>query len=740
MRFKLKPVKKITLDKDQIAALEQADHSDPFAVLGPHRVARGKKTGLLVRTIQPNAKIINIWFDEGSSYREMARISPGGLFEIFFESRKELSGYHYEIVPFEGEKYRLEDPYRFGPTITDYDLQLWGEGNHRRAYEWMGAHPMTIDDTEGVRFVVSAPSARRVSVVGGFNDWDGRRHPMRKYVDQGIWEIFIPGLVDGDVYKYEIGGAQGGVPLLKADPYGFCSELRPRTASVVKDLDRYKWNDKKWMQKRGKAFDEPISVYEVHLGSWKKSEFSSTGFLTYRELAENLVPYVRELGYTHIELLPVAEHPYDPSWGYQITGFFAPTSRYGTPEDFMYFVDSCHKEEIGVILDWVPAHFGKDDHGLREFDGTALYEHADPRKGEHRDWGTLIFNYGRTEVMNFLISNAVYWFDKYHIDGLRVDAVASILYLDYSRQEGDWVPNRYGGRENIEAIEFLKRFNEVINEEFEGVITFAEESTSWPMVSRPTYTGGLGFDYKWNMGWMNDTLKYMAIDPIFRKYHHNQLTFSMIYAFTENFILPLSHDEVVHMKRSLVSKMPGDDWQRFANLRLLYTYMYCHPGKKLLFMGSELAQWAEWNSDKSLDWDLLNYDRHKGIQAMVKDLNRIYKNQKPLHQIDFDWSGFQWIDFSDADNGIVAFLRRGKNEYDNVVCVFNFTPQVHYDYVIGVPREGSYRILFNSDSEFYGGSNFGSTEFVARKGEWHNQPARIKINIPPLAGMIMKSL
>ncbi len=734
------PVIQKFLDRAQISALERADHSDPFAVLGPHMFKKGKKEGMVIRTLQPNAESVKIWYENGTSYEEMTKISDGGVFECFFEGMKEVPDYYYEITLYDGTAYTIADPYSFGPTLSDYDLQLWGEGTHRRAYEWMGAHLMKIGEVSGTRFVVAAPGAKRVSVVGSFNEWDGRRHPMRKYHEQGLWEIFIPALTEGDVYKFEVAVHGQDLPLLKADPYAFYSELRPRNASIIKNIDNYTWEDREWMESRIKGFDDPMSIYEVHLGSWKKQGLDPSGFLSYRELADDLVPYVKELGHTHIELLPIAEHPYDPSWGYQITGYFAPTSRFGPPEDLMYFIDRCHQAGIGVIVDWVPAHFAKDDHGLRLFDGSALYEHEDPRQGEHRDWGTLIFNFGRTEVQNFLISNAVYWCDKFHIDGLRVDAVASMLYLDYSREDGEWVPNKFGGRENIEAIDFLKRFNVVVNEEFDGIVTMAEESTSWPMVSRPTYVGGLGFDYKWNMGWMNDTLKYMAIDPIFRKYHHNQLTFSMIYAFTENFLLPLSHDEVVHMKRSLISKMPGDDWQKFANLRLLYTYMYCHPGKKLLFMGSELAQWGEWDSEKSIDWGLLNYDKHKGIQTLIKDLNKVYKEQKPLHQIDFDWSGFQWVDFSDADNGIIAFIRRGKKDYDALVCIFNFTPQVHYEYVIGVPKAGKYRTVFNSDSEFYGGSNFGNIELVAEEGEFHNQPANVHINIPPLAGIIIKSM
>lgn len=733
-----KKVKHPILDQDQITALERANHSDPFSILGPHK--HKKPQGIVIRTLQPNAGAVNLCYGKESTLLEMKRLSEGGVFEVFLKGQKEPPSYDFEIIPFEGGSYRIKDPYSFGPTLSEYDLQLWGEGTHRRAYEWMGSHIMKIGGVSGTRFVVSAPGAKRVSVVGAFNDWDGRRHPMRKYHEQGVWEIFIPGIQDGDVYKYEIAVHDQNVPLLKSDPYAFFSELRPRTASVVKNIDRYEWRDEAYMETRSKGFDKPLSIYEVHLGSWKKNELDPTGFLSYRDLAAELVPYVKEMGFTHIELLPVAEHPYDPSWGYQITGYYSATSRFGPPEDLMYLIDQCHQAGIGVIVDWVPAHFTKDEHGLRQFDGTALYEHYDPRQGEHRDWGTLIFNYGRTEVMNFLISNAVFWCDKYHIDGLRVDAVASMLYLDYSRKEDEWVPNKFGGRENIEAIEFLKRFNVVINEEFSNVITMAEESTSWPMVSRPTYIGGLGFDYKWNMGWMNDTLDYFSIDPVFRKYHHNQLTFSMIYAFTENFLLPLSHDEVVHLKRSLISKMPGDDWQKFANLRLLYTYMFCHPGKKLLFMGSEFAQWAEWNHEKPLDWGLLEYERHVGIQKLIKDLNALYRDLKPLFEIDFEWSGFHWIDFSDADNGIVSFLRRGKNEKDTVVCIFNFTPQVHYNYIVGVPQKGRYRILFNSDSRYYGGSDFGNTELIAKKGEWHNQPANVEIHIPPLAGIIIKSI
>ncbi len=728
----------MNLDKGQIVALETASHGNPFAVLGLHVVSSGKKKSVIVRTIQPHAESVSV-LPDGKKAVPMEKVSDGGVFECSFPRNTKSFKYSLVIKPTQGDTYTIRDPYSFGPLLSEFDLQLWGEGNHRKAYETMGAHPMEVDGVKGTRFVVSAPSATRVSVIGSFNDWDGRRNPMRKYHDQGLWEIFLPEVTVGDAYKYEIKSDNFALPFKKADPYAFYAEKRPNTASIVADLNNYKWEDEEWMSKRTKKFDEALSIYEVHLGSWKRKDGETAPeFLTYRDMVEQLVPYVKDLGFTHIEILPVAEHPYDPSWGYQITGYFAATSRFGTPEDFMYFVDACHKNDIGVIVDWVPAHFAKDEHGLRQFDGTHLFEHADPRQGEHKDWGTCIFNFGRTEVQNFLLSNAVFWCDKYHIDGLRVDAVASMLYLDYSREEGEWIPNKYGGRENLEAIAFLKKTNEVLNQEFDNIVTFAEESTSWPMVSKPTYLGGLGFDYKWNMGWMNDTLKYIEIDPIFRRYHHNQLTFSMIYAFTENFMLPFSHDEVVHMKKAMLSKMPGDDWQKFANLRLLYTYMYAHPGKKLLFMGNEIAQWAEWNSEAQLDWPLLKYDSHKGVHTLVKDLNKIYTENAPLHQVDFDWSGFEWIDFSDIDNSIVAFLRYSEEKKDFRVCIFNFTPQPQMGYRFGVPKAGPYEIILNSDSKYYGGSNVENDALVATEGQWHNQPATLTVNVPPLSGLIIK--
>ena len=733
---------KSTLSKSEIKALQDAEHGDPFSILGAHFIKKRNETDLVIRTFQPHAEKVEVVKADGE-HTELPQVGDTGLFEKVWKKVDKIDPYELRIVPREGETYQLPDPYTYGSLIDEYTLQLWGEGSHYKAYEFMGAHIKDIDGVVGTHFVVAAPAASRVSVVGSFNDWDGRRHPMRKYVEQGIWELFIPGVGEGDLYKFEIKSDEYDLPFLKSDPYGYWCELRPKNASVVTRIDNYKWRDKTWMDNRGKKFNEPLAIYEVHLGSWKKKQAEQgtedhNSFYSYRELADELIPYVKDMGYTHIEMLPLAEHPYDPSWGYQITGYFAPTSRFGSPQDLMYFIDKCHQNDIGVIMDWVPAHFAKDENGLRFFDGTHLYEHADPRQGEHKDWGTHIFNFGRTEVINFLLSNAVFWCEKYHIDGIRIDAVASMLYLDYAREGDDWIPNKYGGRENLEAISLLKRTNEILNEEFPGITTFAEESTSWPMVSKPTYIGGLGFDYKWNMGWMNDTLKYFEVDPVFRKYHHNQLTFSMIYAFTENFLLPLSHDEVVHMKRSMVSKMPGDDWQKFANLRLLYTYKYAHPGKKLLFMGGEFAQWSEWNDEQQLDWGLLQYERHKGMHTLVRDLNTVYKEEKPLHEVDFEWNGFQWVDFSNMDNSILAFLRFAEDRNDFVLCVFNFTPQVHENYALGVPHSGSYRIILDSDSEFYGGSNYGNDELHAVEEPWQEQPAKLKVNLPPLAGLLIK--
>ena len=728
----------MTLKIEEIQAISNGKHGDLFSVLGLQTVNVDGNEKLAVRVFRPDAKTVEFIPEKGKPV-ELNRASEDGLFEYVFPRRKNRVAYRLKVTPYEGDVYTIEDAYRFGSQLSDYDLQLWGEGNHHYAYKWMGAHLKTVDGVQGTHFVVCAPSAARVSVIGSFNNWDGRIHGMRFYPDQGIWETFIPHVTKGDLYKFEVKAHPDQAPMKKADPYARYSELRPGTASKIW-TDSYEWSDTSWIENRPETqqHNRPVSIYEIHAGSWRRKVNEDPGFLSYRDLADELVPYLDEMGFTHVELMPIAEHPYDPSWGYQITGYFAPTSRFGNPEDLKYFIDKCHEANVGVIIDWVPAHFTKDDHGLRRFDGTALYEHEDPRLGEHKDWGTNIFNFGRTEVKNFLISNAIFWMEEFHIDGLRVDAVASMLYLDYSREDGEWLPNEYGGRENLEAIYFLRRFNDVVHEYFPGVLTFAEESTSWQGVSRPTSSGGLGFDFKWNMGWMNDTLDYMEKDPIYRRYHQDQLSFSLIYAFSEQFILPLSHDEVVHMKKSLLSKMPGDDWQKFANLRLLYTYMFGHPGKKLLFMGNEFAQWSEWTEQHSIDWHLLQWENHKGVQNLVKDLNQIYKSEHAMHEVDFKWEGFEWIDISDADNSMLSFIRKGENPDDYLVFLLNFTPTLHNEYKFGVPEACEYEVVLNSDSEFYGGSNAGPGVIEGRDGAWHSQPANITITVPPLAGLILR--
>jgi 1,4-alpha-glucan branching enzyme len=623
--------------------------------------------------------------------------------------------------------------------LTDLDLYLIGEGNHYRVYEKLGAHVIERYNERGVHFAVWAPNAKYVSVVGDFNGWDHTKNPMSVIGISGIWAVFIDGLTEGALYKYYIHGWNDLIQL-KADPFGFLFEVRPKSATIVYNpMNKYKWNDHEWLEKRKKKdwLSSPISIYEVHLGSWKRKEDGS--FLNYRELAHELIPYIKELGFTHIEILPITEHPLDESWGYQCIGFYAPTSRFGLPEDFMYFVDYAHQNDIGVIIDIVPSHFPKDGHGLIRFDGTALYEHEDVRKGEHKEWGTLVFNYGRNEVRNFLIANALFWLDVYHIDGLRIDAVASMLYLDYSRKEGEWVPNIYGGKENLEAIDFLRKLNELTHGYYPGTLTIAEESTAWPMVTRPTYIGGLGFTMKWNMGWMNDTLYYFSKDPIYRKYHTNSITFSFLYAFSENFVLSFSHDEVVYGKGSLFQKMPGDYWQKLANLRALFAYMYGHPGKKLLFMGSEFGQMNEWNWNWQLEWHLLSAESHRGILKFIKDLNYIYQNEKAMYEEDFSWNGFQWIDFSDHDKSIVSFIRKSKDNKEFLVFVFNFTPVPRFDYRIGVPEAGFYREILNSDSCIYGGSNLGNFGGVnAEEIIFHGQPYSISLTLPPLSVLIFK--
>jgi 1,4-alpha-glucan branching enzyme len=726
------------LDQQNIRALVRGEHGAPLDVLGPHATG-ADRPGVVVRTMQPHAARVEVVEVAGGAAHTMERLHPEGLFELFLPGRT-LFAYRLRMTDVKGHTWELDDPYRFPKVVTDFDMHLFGEGTHYRTYEKMGAHVMTLEGVKGVHFAVWAPNAQRVSVVGDFNRWDGRTHPLHRCGNGGLWELFVPGLQQGDLYKFELKG-RGSFIATKADPYAFAAEVRPQTASRVWDVRGYQWQDKTWIEQRKQTpwHSEPINVYEVHLGSWRRKPDEKNRWLTYRELAAQLIPYVKELGFTHIELLPVSEHPFDGSWGYQTIGYFAPTSRFGTPDDFAYFVDQCHQNGLGVLLDWVPAHFPRDGHGLAYFDGTHLYEHADPRMGEHKDWGTLIFNYGRNEVRAFLLSNALYWADVFHIDGLRVDAVASMLYLDYSRKAGEWVPNKHGGRENLEAVDFLKKFNEVIHKEYPGFLTFAEESTAWPMVSRPVYLGGLGFDFKWNMGWMHDVLEYFSKDPVHRKYHHHDLTFSLIYAFTENFILPFSHDEVVHGKGSMIGKMPGDDWRKFANLRTLYAFMYAHPGKKLLFMGCEFAQGVEWNYQQSLDWHLLEYPRHAGMRTLVAELNHLSRALPALHEVDFTWEGFQWIDLHDSQQSVISFIRRGKKPTDDLVCICNCTPVPRAGYRIGVPCATPLDVVLNTDAEKFGGSNSAlPVQLVPEAKPWQSQAHSVVLTLPPLATLYLK--
>jgi len=732
-----------TVPRDVADHLAHGNFWDPFSVLGSHEIVAGGKAARAIRAFLPRARqawVVTPSKKEGGDRIPMNRVHPDGLFELVVMGLTDPFPYRLGVENHEGHWWDFEDPYRFGPVLTDFDLHLLGEGTHYKSYEKLGAHVRTHEGARGVHFAVWAPNALRVSVVGNFNHWDGRQHPMRGCTG-GIWEVFIPELAQGEVYKFEIKSRHNDYLVEKADPYGFAAEYRPKTASVVWDITRFAWGDGDWMAGRSarQGLDAPVSIYEVHLGSWQRKVEDGDRFLNYRELADSLVNYLEETGFTHIELMPINEHPFDGSWGYQPVGYFAPTARHGSPDDFAYFVDTLHRHGFGVILDWVPAHFPRDIHGLGFFDGTHLYEHEDPRLGEHMDWGTKIFNYGRAEVRNFLLGNALFWLERYHIDGLRVDAVASMLYLDYSRKAGEWLPNVFGGNENLEAIDFLKKFNEICHKEHPGIITAAEESTSFAGVSRPTYLGGLGFSLKWNMGWMNDTLTYFHKDPIHRKYEHGGLSFSLIYAFTENFVLPLSHDEVVHGKGSLIDKMPGDNWQKFANLRLLYGYMFGHPGKKLLFMGDELAQWREWKHDQSIDWHLLQWRDHQGIFRLVSDINALYRSEPALHQVDFDWQGFEWLELHDWENSVLAFLRRGKDPSDFVVVVCNFTPVVREDYRVGVPTGGFYREIFNTDAEIYGGSNAGNYGGTwAHQGNWGGRPFHVSLRLPPLGVVFLK--
>ena len=721
-----KQVKKNTLDSDLIK-ISEATHHDPFSILGRH--TKDGKT--IVRAFLPHAETVSI-----KGHTELHRIPDSDFFEGVLTSPGALQHYELQGVDKEGHPFKFYDPYDFPSQLPEFDQHLFGEGKHWHIYQKLGAHQHTVNNIKGIYFAVWAPNAQRVSVIGDFNRWDGRCHPMRNLGGCGIWEIFIPSLKSSCLYKFEILNRESGEILTKIDPYGQEFEFRPQTASIVRQEKAYQWHDGSWMTHRTEHdwLHEPMSIYEVHLGSWQRDIRGN--FLNYRELAAKLVTYVKQLGFTHIELLPITEHPLDASWGYQTTGYFAPSSRHGSPDDFRYFVDYCHQNNIGVILDWVPAHFPKDHFALARFDGSALYEHEDPRKGEHRDWGTLIYNYSRNEVKNFLLASAIFWLEEFHLDGLRVDAVASMLYLDYSRNDNDWIPNMYGGNENLEAIEFLRDLNSVTHDQHPGTIIMAEESTSWPQVTRPTWTGGLGFSMKWNMGWMHDILSYMSLEPIYRAHHHDQLTFGMLYAFTENFILPFSHDEVVHGKGSLLGKMPGDEWQQFANLRLLYSFMFTYPGKKLLFMGCEFAQGKEWNFNQALDWYQLDYPQHKGVQTLVRDLNKLYRKHTALFQHDFEHQGFEWIDCHDIQQSVISYRR--KNKHEDLIVVLNFTPVPRESYRIGVPKEGNYIEIFNSDSSYYGGSNTGNGQALSEPKPWMNNPYSISITLPPLAAVVFK--
>ena len=737
------------LPGDEVSRFVQGIHSDPFRVLGPHCVG----DDLEIRVFRPDARSVDILLDrEPDKPIAAEQIQQEGFFVATVPGATRDLAYHLRITGGDGSKHVTRDPYQYGPIMGEVDLHLFAEGQHWKIYEKFGAHLRMVGDAAGVYFAVWAPNAQRVSVVGDFNNWDGRVNPMRKLLDAGVWELFLPSITEGAHYKFEI-RTQTNAVLLKSDPFAFFNQHGKATASLVYDLERYSWNDGEWMEgRRTKNWPQsPINIYEVHLGSWRRKTEEGNRQLSYLELAEELLPYVVEMGYTHIELLPVAEHPFEGSWGYQVTNYYAPTSRFGPPDDFRHFVDKCHQAGIGVIMDWVPAHFPKDAHALAEFDGTHLYEHRDPRQGEQQDWGTLIFNYGRNEVRNFLIGNALFWLDRYHIDGLRVDAVASMLYLDYSRKPGQWIPNVHGGRENLDAIHFLKQLNAVCYERFPGIMTIAEESTAWPGVSRPVYLGGLGFGFKWNMGWMHDFLEYMSIDPIYRRFHHGNITFSLLYAFQENFILVLSHDEVVYGKRSLLSKMPGDEWQKFANLRMFLAWMYGQPGKKLLFMGGEFGQRNEWNHDTSLDRELLKLPRHDGLQRLVQHLNYVYKSEPALWQLDDAYEGFDWIDFHDADNSVVSFLRKSREATpatpersdagrgDIIAFVVNATPVVRYNYRLGVPEPGFYREIINTDAETYGGSNVGNLGGVQSEDlPWMGREHSILIQLPPLATVAFK--
>ena len=724
----------MVLSQEELRALIEVRQHEPHQLLGMHKLGNG--AGLVARAFVPDAAKVEIEpvHEKDKPAFALTRLDKVGVFEGTTTEADRVYAYDLVITDRQGRVRRTRDPYSFLPTISEPDLFLFGKGDERRLYDKLGAQLRTIDGVAGTAFAVWAPTAQRVSVVGDFNEWDGRYHQMRPLGSSGVWEIFIPGIGEGTLYKFEVRSDQGRIGL-KTDPCGFFFEKPPNNAAIVWNNDKFTWTDASWMEQRSgrNPLTGPLSIYEMHLGSWRRK--GKNELPSYRELAEPLIAYLKQMGFTHVEFMPVAEHAYYPSWGYQVTGFYAPTSRYGTPEDFQYLVNALHEAGFGVIIDWVPAHFPRDDWALARFDGTALYEHEDPRKGAHQDWGTLIFNYGRHEVVNFLLANALFWCERYHIDGLRVDAVASMLYLDYSRQPGQWIPNQFGGRENLEAIEFLRRFNHLVHTEFPGVMTFAEESTAWPQVTRPPYLGGLGFSFKWNMGWMHDTLLYFSHDPVHRKYHQNNLTFAMLYHYHENFVLPLSHDEVVHGKGSLLGRMPGDDWRGFANLRTLLGYQWLFPGKKLLFMGGEFGQRAEWNANAELDWQLLNMGPyHRGLQKFVEDANRLYLAEPGLWKLDYDTKGFKWIDCLDHLNSVISFLRQGDEPLSEVVVLLNLTPVPRAKYRIGLPRPGKWLEALNSDAAVYGGSNMGNLGGVTAEAKpWHNMPCSAEFTLPPLS-------
>jgi 1,4-alpha-glucan branching enzyme len=730
-----RPVAPPAPNPSDVARLLAGVHDSPHAILGAHPVSAGAESGVVVRAFHHAATGVEC-IVEGQDPIPMLRVE-GGLFAVFLPRATLPLRYRLRFTFAGGSTWERDDPYRFLPTIGDIDLHLFNEGTHRRLWDMLGAHPRTVDGVAGVAFAVWAPNAKRASVIGEFCGWDGRLFPMRQLGASGVFELFVPGLKEGVLYKYEL-LTREGVPRVKTDPLAFKVEQAPQTASIVVDLEKYDWSDDLWMRTRRDAdpVREPMLIYEVHLGSWARVPEDNNRALTYREIAPRLVEHVKALGFTHVELLPIMEHPFTGSWGYQVTGYYAPTSRFGSPDDFKFFIDTCHQADIGVILDWVPAHFPKDDWALRRFDGTALYEHQDPRLGEHPDWGTLIFNYGRNEVRNFLVANALYWLDEFHADGLRVDAVASMLYLDYSREPGQWLRNRYGGRENLEAIEFLRQTNEIVRTEQPGCITIAEESTAWPGVTRPVSQGGLGFTFKWNMGWMHDTLKYFSEDPLYRRWHQDTLTFAMMYEYSEHFIMPLSHDEVVHLKKSLLEKMPGDDWQKLANLRALLAYQYTRPGKSLLFMGTELAQTTEWNHDVSLDWHLAGEPRQRALMQFMRDLGRLYHERAPLWRRDQEPEGFSWIDVADRDNSVVSYVRR--DGPDHVVVVLNLTPIPREEYVIGAPSSGTYVQLLSSDDAAYGGSGYRTRERIeTERAPMHGYQQSMRLTLPPLGALVL---